>query len=72
MGAIKNFYIRKTVWKGARRAGQVLAAYGSTLLAKKAGIELTPEQQAALTAAITGALESAINVAKQKYQINWL
>lgn len=67
------------IWKGARRAIQVIISFlFSSAVLTATNTTLTPDQTAqgtaALTALTTGALESTLNLLKQKFpkSLGWL
>lgn len=68
---IKKFLWRTALWKGLRRVVQVVVAAvaGSKLQEYGVTIDAT-----AMTAALTGLLETGLNAAKQKYpnKLGWL
>lgn len=72
--SFSTFFLSKAIWKGARRAAQVVAGFAAASLAKYVGIDLDSAQEAALVTGITGALETGLNFAKQRLpnQFGWL
>lgn len=72
--SVIQFFIRKNLQKGIKGAATSVVALIVPLLVKHAGVELTTEQQIALTAAIAGAIVSGTNFLKQKFPdtLGWL
>ena len=66
--------ISTALQKGIKAAGTALAGYASTLVMKKFGIQMSPEQQLYIATAVTGGLTALRNVLKTKYpaQLGWL
>ena len=70
---VKEFLVKKMIWKGLRRGVQAGIGFMVSRLTKSYGIEVTPEQEAAIVIAVTGALESGINTLKQRFPgLSWL
>ena len=76
-GLIKKFAEvswKKNGEKWIKGAAVGIVAAGSPLIAKHLGLELTPEQNAALAVAITSALLGVANMLKHAFpqQLSWL
>ena len=68
---VKEIILRITIWKGIRRAIQVMIAAVASQKVKDVGVEVDP---VLATAALTGLIESGINILKRRFpsQFGWL
>lgn len=72
-GLIK-FSIKKNFEKGVKGAAKTAVAVGIPYLVRYAGLDLTDEQQSALTVALAGGIFQLANLLKVKFpsQFGWL
>jgi hypothetical protein len=68
---IKEFFLKKAIWKGIRRGIQVVVAAAASEKLKQSGITI---DETTMTAALTGLAEAGLNLLKVKYpgQFGWL
>ena len=64
---VVNFSIKKNISKWIKGGATALVAAGVPLIAKHTGVELSQEQQAALTVAIGSAIVGVANLVKTKF-----
>jgi len=65
--------ISRAIWKGVKHAGTAVAGFASTLLLKKAGVELSADHQLQIAVIVTGALGTGLKMLKDRFpQLGWL